>query len=478
MRQRINFCGPTFEARDGRINDQVAVNMYPRPTGPQARAPVVLYSLPGLKYRQTVGVGPHRGKPIKFGTSWFTVSRGEFYEVSSSGVATVRGTLNTTSGRIKMVKNFSTQILVIDGTYGYIWNGTTLTQIADPDFPANPIDCAYLDSYFIVVAGGTNNFYISDLENGTSWVATEYGVTQQRADNLKAISTATGDVWLPGEESLEIWTNTGNATFPFQVIKGLLFDYGTLATHSIEALDANPIWLSNTPFGGNIIVTGVGRQPKILSDDDLNWQLSQLTRTDDAVAMVYYQAGVPFYILTFPTDGVTYGLDIQTGWWHKRESPDGGAWEPAGLIFYGNEHIAVSSVDGNVYTLDFDTHTDNAQNRRRLRRAAVLEDRGLKTAHNSLEVLCSVGVGTMTGEGVNPQAVLRYSDDGGSTWSHDLPQPLGVQGARDTRLIWDQLGDTYGRIYELRCDHPVEFNIIDAWLDWERADGVQTKGKR
>ena len=45
MRQRINFCGPTFEARDGRINDQVAVNMYPRPTGPQARAPVVLYSL-------------------------------------------------------------------------------------------------------------------------------------------------------------------------------------------------------------------------------------------------------------------------------------------------------------------------------------------------------------------------------------------------------------------------------------------------
>lgn len=465
MRRPVNICGPTQEARSSRSNDQVTINMYARQSGQGAKSPFVMYSLPGLRLLQTVGLGPHRCKPIKFGASWFTVSRDAFYEVDGNGIATQRGTLNTSTGRCKLVKNFSTQILVVDGTDGYIWNGSTFTVIADTDFPARPIDADYINGYFQVVDGDTNNWYISALNDGTSWGAADYGVAQARADYLLAINSSTGDVWLVGEESLEIWWHSGNSDFPFQLIPGMIFDYGIIAPRSLDFVDANPIWLANAPTGGNIVVGALNRQPRVLSDDDLNWQLAQLTRTDDAIGLTYMQAGVPFYVLTFPTDGVTFGLDVQTGGWHRREAPDGGAWNVAGIVFYDNQHIAVSSVDGSIYALEFDTYTDNDENRRRLRRTGIVDDGGNKLTHNSFELICDVGVGTLSGDGVTPVVMMRYSDDGTKTWSSDVPRPLGVQGAYRNRLVWEQLGDSYGRVYEVRCDHPVDFTIIEAWVD-------------
>jgi hypothetical protein len=105
--------------------------------------------------------------------------------------------------------------------------------------------------------------------------------------------------------------------------------------------------------------------------------------------------------------------------------------------------------------------------------------------HNSLEFIVEVGVGTLgtatytTGGGEDPTVVhygidavlpsmqLRYSDDGGKTWSHFISQPLGREGAWNTRVVFDQLGDSYGRIYEASTHHPVEFTIIDAFIDWD-----------
>lgn len=466
MRVPINFNGPTLQARSSRVNDQLTVNMYAKATTPASRSPVVCYSLPGLKSSLTAGTGPHRGEPIKFGTSWFLVSGSEFYEVDALGVATRRGVLVSSVGRIKMAKTF-TQIGIVDGSFVYIWDGLSLTQITTG--PAMPVWIESINGYFLVVEGGSQNFFLSGLNDGSTWNPLDYDVAAAVSDELNALSTTTGDVWLLGTESLEIWYFSGNADFPITKIPGMVFDYGLAARHSLSALDSNPIWLAQTPKGGPVVVTAEGRQPRILSNDDLNWQLSQLTRTDDAIGMCYTQAGDPFYVLSFPTDQVTFGLDIKTGWWHIREAPDGRMWDVAGMVYFGDKHYACSAHDGVVYELDFATYQDRGENRRRARRAAVVDDSATKMTHNALEFILEVGVGTLTGDAISPTVQLRYSDDGGKNWSSNLSRPLGIQGAYRTRVVFETLGDSYGRIYELSTRHPVDFTIISAFLDWERA---------
>lgn len=75
------------------------------------------------------------------------------------------------------------QIIFVDGTRGYIYD--TLTgiwrQITDANFPNNPVDVCYLDGFFIVASGGTNNFYMSSFNQGLIWGLTTSAFTMGAA---------------------------------------------------------------------------------------------------------------------------------------------------------------------------------------------------------------------------------------------------------------------------------------------------------
>lgn len=69
--------------------------------------------------------------------------------------------------------------------------------------------------------------------------------------------------------------------------------------------------------------------------------------------------------------------------------------------------------------------------------------------------------------GYNPQAMLRWSDDGGHTWSNEHWSPLGRIGAYGHRTFWRRLGMTLklrDRVYELSMTDPVKVAIMGAEL--------------
>ena len=85
---------------------------------------VVLYPTPGLTQVTNIGTGPIR-ESIEYGDIYYIVSGNEFYEVSAAGLGVLRGTLNTSIGRISMSHNGANngqQIIIADGTQGYIWD--------------------------------------------------------------------------------------------------------------------------------------------------------------------------------------------------------------------------------------------------------------------------------------------------------------------------------------------------------------------
>ena len=69
--------------------------------------------------------------------------------------------------------------------------------------------------------------------------------------------------------------------------------------------------------------------------------------------------------------------------------------------------------------------------------------------------------------GYDPEAMLRWSDDGGHTWSNEHWSPLGRIGAYGHRTFWRRLGMTVklrDRVYELSMTDPVKVAIMGAEL--------------
>jgi hypothetical protein len=66
-----------------------------------------------------------------------------------------------------------------------------------------------------------------------------------------------------------------------------------------------------------------------------------------------------------------------------------------------------------------------------------------------------------------PQFMLRWSDDGGHTWSNEHWAGGGAVGAYNTRIFWRRLGMTLklrDRVYELSGTDPIKIAIMGAEL--------------
>jgi hypothetical protein len=63
-----------------------------------------------------------------------------------------------------------------------------------------------------------------------------------------------------------------------------------------------------------------------------------------------------------------------------------------------------------------------------------------RVRHKSLQIDFETGVGVYTGQGSDPQAMLRWSDDGGRTWSNTHTKTIGAIGNYKTRVKFDRLG--------------------------------------
>jgi hypothetical protein len=63
--------------------------------------------------------------------------------------------------------------------------------------------------------------------------------------------------------------------------------------------------------------------------------------------------------------------------------------------------------------------------------------------------------------------MLRWSDDGGHTWSNEHWAGGGAVGAYNTRIFWRRLGMTLklrDRVYELSGTDPIKIAIMGAEL--------------
>jgi hypothetical protein len=402
----------------------------------------------------------------------FVVSGSELYKIDTYYNATLLGTVSGSGGPVSMADN-GTQLFVACDPEGYIYNNATnvFAQITDPDFPgANLV--GYLDGYFVFTEPNSQRVWVTSLLDGTSVDPLDFASAEGSPDGLVSLIVDHREVWLYGTNSVEVWYNTGASDFPLQRIQGAFNEIGCAAPHSVAKMDNGLFWLGADARGRGIVYRANGYNGQRISTHAVEWQIQSYGDISDTIAYTYQQDGHSFYVLTFPSAGKTWVYDVATQAWHERASGDDNQYRHRSncQMTFANEIIVGDFENGNLYAFDMTVYSDNGAIQKWLRswRALPPGQNTLKrTTHHSLQLDCESGVGLVTGQGSNPQVMLRWSDDGGNTWSNEHWSSMGGIGEYNRRVFWRRLGMTLklrDRVYEISGTDPVKIAIMGAEL--------------
>jgi hypothetical protein len=472
MKAAIPFIGPSYQARSLNVDAQRALNCYVEMDNASPRAPLALYGTPGLRRVATAtnGLGC-RGAIAEGGYAWLVIGA-YVYRMDSSYNLTSLGTIGTSANPVGLASN-GLELLIVDGASGWIVNvaAATLTQITDVDFPSGVKRATYQDGYFIVCGDDSEQFYISQLLNGGSWDGLDVASAQGAPDNTIGVISDHRELWLFGNTSAEIWINTGNADFPFERTGNAFVEEGCASAATVAKADNTVFWLGADDRGSGIVWRANGYTPIRISTHAVETAFAGYTLSD-AWAMTYQQEGHSFYVLTFPTSGKTWVYDAATQLWHERgyrNTTTGaiGQWRGAGHCLLGGLHIVGDYADGRIYVLDLDYYTDDGDAIVRLRAAQTKAQLQSRLFYSSLQVDMETGVGLVSGQGSDPQLMLRYSSDGGHTWSSLKTATVGKIGEYSARCKFGRLGAGRNRVFEISMSDPVKFAVMGAIVDAE-----------
>ena len=461
----ISFVGGAYKTFSTNLNTQECVNFIPvmGNEGPALRGS------PGLKeWVDTSNSTAVRGAK-KMGAYLYAVVGSTVYRLDQDGNRfTCAGALRTKSGALpesRMAENGS-QLLVVDGTFGYIVSETAVTKITDEDFPSNPESVTYQDGYFIVTFANSGRCYVSALNDGSSWDATLYFNPQGRPDNSLCAFSHRRKLLVLGADTSQLYYNAGDVDEPFKVVPGTALEVGVGSGNSVVLLDNALFYLTSK---NQVVKHQLGSNPSAIAPPSVEYQISKYSKKSDAVGMgITNIEGHTFYVLFFPSANVTWAFDMITKEPFQLNSypePLNNRWRGNCYAYFAGKHIVGDYGNGKLYEFDFDTFLDNGETIRRVRTAPSIKKEGKNIFHHKIEVFFESGVGLITGQGSDPQAMLQYSDDGGHTWGNELWRGAGKIGKYKWRCVWRRLGQSRQRNYRLIVSDPVKWVITGANLE-------------
>lgn len=469
---KVPFVGGSYSGRSANINSQRTVNLFVAIDKDDAKEAISLYGTPGLKPFCTLeaqGADTCSRGSHEMGSLLYAIIGNRVYSVTSAGVGTLLGTISTSSGNVFMADN-GTQMIIVDGSAtGYYVQAGVLAAITDLDFPVASAT-THQDTYIIVTEKDTGKFYISGLNDVTTWSALDFSTSEGDPDYTLRVISSNRELWMFGEKTTEVFWNSGNADFPFERIQGSMIEVGIGAAASAIKINGILFWLTDT----RRVVRNAGYQYQIISPPTVDHQIDSYGTVNDARGYTYTMEGHVFYVLIFPTEKKTWVYDITTNYWHEWESYTDMVLTPWSRhrsncgIRFADKEIVGDYENGKLYELDMNTYTDNAEQIRRIRAAQFISKDRVNVIYHSFEIEFEAGVG-LTGavQGEDPQAMLDWSDDGGHTWSNEHWVSIGKIGEYQNRAIWRRLGKARSRIFRLTIADPVKVIMLAAFADLE-----------
>lgn len=458
----------SFKRRLGRSAEILLTNMFLEKDPTNFIDGFVRLQRPGLAPWQIVGTGPIRGlyqESGVFNGDYLVVSGQQLYRVTQGAVATLLGAVNGTDPVV--IDASKTRALIATGTICYSTDGTTITQVNVPDIDGVPspiLSVAFINEYFLLTVNGAQHiFWLApgDVDpDALNFFSAEYG-----PDNLQRVARISDQIFFFGDGTIEVWIPGTDVNLPFQRVQGMLFDKGCASAYTVAALDNTLFWV-----GADRVVYRAETGPIQISNPAIE---EHIREADPAQmrAWAFARDGHTFYVLTIMGVGTfvydVYAAAVSGLGWCVFSSYGMPIWAAhLGAQANGIQVIAGDAVSGQLYLLDSDRSNDNGQPFVREITGGVPVI-GPPVPSDSFSVFVATGWAPINGPAAKPSLAMRYSDDGGQTFSSWLLLPLRLQGQYGEEVTVYRLGEIPppGRIFTLRMTDDTLYRISYARMN-------------
>lgn len=350
--------------------------------------------------------------------------------------------------------------LTPEGMLAVAWWGNGFTRVASTQ------GATTLTGSFLIAPATTNSAQLALIDaahadnqpDAPFAAATRYSLAQPTAGagyvalsaDAQTVTYTSGGIYLAtGAHVVKQFDLAGNAQLP---------DLVTLPTSGVDQPDVKG--LCALPDGGWLVCNG-GNIKRITSAGAV---LQTYTPSSAALGSTLVDVRLT------PDATAFWALDLATQSLFKFALVSGA--QTYGFRTYSGRgnvtQMAIYGASTPTPTPPEPTYSIRRVSRVRCRRAPHLSDEQRLFFYHAIQIDLQAGIGLPTGQGSDPLVMLRYSDDGGHTWSQVITVSAGRQGQYKARAIFRRLGRSRDRVFEVRVSDPVTWALLDAILEGER----------
>ena len=466
-RYPFNFGPNTNPARIRQMGDQAIINGF-----------IELLDPPG---KDDTGYGANTDPGLEvfadLSASGASSTRGEFfvegvlyglagtrlYSINAPGVPTDIGAV---SGVLPVITSTNrnvtgAQTVITSETDVYEMQNGILQSFQDADLGSAVVGSTYMDGYTIILLRsgifqitGLNDLTIDPLDFAEAEARGDFGILPLAYESK---------LWLAGATTIEVWTDTGNAEFPFE--RDTVIERGVLSKYAFGPFDETLAFVDD--LGRAVRMVGYGVQ--VFSTPAVERDIRRTMDRQTPYLIEAYSWATPghqFWVLS--GHDWTWVYDAASKTWHPKESFGRTYWKSRGYIRAYDAHLVGSRIEAVIYRMDHDIHDENGEPLVLRLRSPIIGSVDLVTEFNQIDADINMAAGLLSSDDneADPQIGLRWSDNGGHTWSHQRIQSMGRIGqVGEGRVRFTRLGTCMngrGRMFEVSLSHPVQRMVLEA----------------
>lgn len=470
---RVEIADGFYRSESLPLAAQRCINWIPIVPDAAALSQRALRDVYGIQEKTLTGAtinGQNRGSQKMNGVPYF-VNGQNLYSISSTDVVTDHGEVSGV-GRVSMANNGQYLVIVVPGVRAYAFNNvtSTLTEITDGDF-RKASSVTFKDGYFIFTASDGSVFFISALNDPFSYNALDFGSAEVRPDKIVAAHVNQNELFIAGEETIELFQNVGGDGFPFVRVPGANIQKGVFARHSLVNFDNSFVFIGGAENELAAVWKYTGGGVQKISTDAVDAAIQAFSSTEiaDAFAFTYAYGGNYFVAFTLTSlerpsktlvyDATTSALAGELAWHERQSGVSDDRWRVTSVVDAYGTLLVGDNIDGRIGEMKKDVHHEytNPIFRQKVSQPFIADN--LPIFNGEIQLTMESGTGLISG--LDPQVMLEYSDDGARTWSNGFRRSYGLIGKYQQLPSWRRLGRIpRHRVVRFTTSSKVKSNVL------------------
>lgn len=369
------------------------------------------------------------------------------YYISTNLSANFLSNINTFIGEVFIDEDSIGNVAICDKQDIWIYNnasGSFYKATKDGTLPLDftPGFVSFHNGRFLSVDLVSEQWRLSSLNAGKITFpndAQHMGKFNTKGDLPVAVLPLPGKgnlILVMGSISGQFWNDQGLSLFPYARVSSVNLDYGTVNSATIAASEEVVCWVAQNSKSGPFIVYSTGGPAIKISNDGIDFKLSQLTAPEDSFGFMFKQDGHLFYQITFTTDNQSYLYDFNTKQFFTVTDHNMNYHIAHHVAFLNNKYYFVSANDGNLYEIGTNHTEYDGQEipRIRITKTLRLPDTSPFITNN---ITFPIEMGEVND---SPRVDLSISNDGGATFGNFVGMNMNAIGLRKNRFVYNNLG--------------------------------------